>query len=133
MRKFMDNLRSPSIYENVPRVTREKCWCGSTLSRYERQTSYGQCGRCGTFVLMDAPDPKIYEQLYSLDNYWRFRQKEIKGHPTIEERTLNDLQDGRLHCWADLVHRYAKGPGMAVEVGCGHGVLLSQLSSQGWK
>ena len=129
----MDNLRSPSIYDNVPRVTRKRCWCGSTLSRYDRQKDYGRCGNCGTFVLMDAPDPKIYEKLYSLDNYWRFRQKEIKNHPTIEERTLNDLKDGRVNFWLDIIHQYAKEPGMAIEVGCGHGVLLDQLHSEGWK
>ena len=35
----MDNLRSPSIYENVPRVTREKCWAagpaGGPVSYFE--------------------------------------------------------------------------------------------------
>jgi len=133
MIQFMSNSKSPSIYDNVPRVTREKCWCGSTLSRYPLQKNYGQCRSCGTFVLMDAPDPKVYKKLYSLDNYWRFRQKEIKGHPTIEERTLNDLNDGRLKFWIEIVHRFAKEPGMAIEVGCGHGVLLDQLNSEGWR
>jgi len=82
---------------------------------------------------MDIPDPKIYRQIYSFEYYWHYRQREIKGYPTIEERTFNDLNDGRVDFWLDVVHQFKKEPGVAIEVGCGHGVLLSQLSSEGWK
>lgn len=129
----MNSHKCHSIYDDISRISREKCWCGSNLSRYSRQKNYALCKSCGTFVLTHVPDPRLYKEMYSLDNYWRFRQKEIKGHPTIEERTLNDLNDGRVNFWLDIVRQYTKKPGVAIEVGCGHGVLLNQLNSEGWK
>jgi 2-polyprenyl-3-methyl-5-hydroxy-6-metoxy-1,4-benzoquinol methylase len=129
----MNRPASPSIYDQVPRVRREKCWCGSTLSRYNRHENYGHCGNCDSFVLREVPDPRVFKELYSLDNYWRYRQKEIKGHPTIEERTQNDLNDGRVRFWLDTIHQHTTEAGVAVEAGCGHGVLLSQLHAEGWK
>jgi SAM-dependent methyltransferase len=73
--------------------------------------------------------PPVAEDLarvYSLDLYWRRRQK-VRGFPPIEERAALYRQDGRLARWLELIERYGPGSGHVVEVGCAPGILLEEL------
>jgi len=67
-----------------------------------------------------------------MGEYWHARQRR-KGHPPIENRQANDLKDGRVGYWLDLIDRFSKRRGLALEVGCGSGVLLTELQRKGYK
>jgi 2-polyprenyl-3-methyl-5-hydroxy-6-metoxy-1,4-benzoquinol methylase len=52
---------------------------------------------------------------------------------TIDQRTYNDLMDGRVDCWRRLVRQYSPvAKGLALEAGCAHAVLLDILRREGW-
>jgi len=70
--------------------------------------------------------------LYSFDLYWHARQQ-LKGHPTIENRYKNDLGDGRVAFWLQLISQFGPSKGCVIEVGCAHGVLLAELNARGYE
>ena len=118
-------------YGEIPRGRRDTCWCGGRLTDLAAHPSYGVCSDCSCYVNRVPPLPEALREVYSLDNYWRVRQK-MKGYPTIERRAELYRSDGRLQYWLSLVERYGAANGTVVEVGCSPGVLLSELKRQGY-
>ncbi|MHB0870860.1 MAG: class I SAM-dependent methyltransferase [Chloroflexota bacterium] len=57
----------------------------------------------------------------------------VRGYPPIELRTQNDLADGRVGYWLNLVDRFGPRRGRVIEVGCAHGALLAKLRSHGYE
>lgn len=118
-------------FVGIRRTTRDRCWCGGHLLPFALHASYGVCAECGTFVNRYPPVADELGQLYTLERYWHARQR-LKGHPSIEVRPANDRSDGRVDYWLQLIERYAPGSTTALEVGCGSGVLLSELAARGY-
>lgn len=118
-------------FRNIRRGHRDHCWCGGELLPFNWHESYGVCSNCGCYVNKYPPIPEELRKFYSLDNYWGAWMR-LKGAPTIEHRTENDLQDGRVEYWLSLIGRYGPWSGRVTEVGCGHAVLLQELDKQGY-
>jgi SAM-dependent methyltransferase len=116
----------------VRRGTRERCWCGGDLRGFDSHPSYKICAACGTFVNIRPPLQESLAEIYSVQSYWRQRQK-LKGHPTIEERAARYRADGRLDRWLELMKRYGPASGTVIEVGCAPGVLLQELAARGYQ
>lgn len=70
--------------------------------------------------------------MYSFDFYWHTWQT-VKGHLEIEHRPVNDRSDGRVDYWLGLVRRFAPSTCRVVEVGCAHGILLTELKERGYQ
>jgi len=119
-------------FADVPRRDQKLCWCGGQLRPISWHHRYGVCDRCGSYVNMHPPVREELGRLYSMGEYWHARQRR-KGHPPIENRQANDLKDGRVGYWLDLIDRFSKRRGLALEVGCGSGVLLTELQHKGYK
>lgn len=117
---------------SIARSERDRCWCGGELLAFNWHPSYGVCAECGCYVNQRPPLTGELNRLYSFDLYWRTRQQ-VKGHPTIEQRSVNDRSDGRVEYWLGLIERYTRPAGLVVEVGCAHGVLLVELMTRGYE
>jgi len=118
----------------VRRMRREQrisCSCGGELLPFKRHRSYGVCVNCGCYVNRYPPCLHDLKRFYSLDRYWG-RWMQLKGAPTIEFRTANDLKDGRIDCWFSLLQRFGPPTGRVIEVGCGHAAFLGELSRRGY-
>jgi SAM-dependent methyltransferase len=113
------------------RDRREKCWCGGELCIFKWHRAYGICINCGCYVNRNPPHLEELRQFYSLDKYWK-KWMTLKRAPTIEERTTNDLNDGRVAYWLSLIQSYGPRSGEVIEVGCGPGVLLQELKKRGY-
>lgn len=87
------------------------------------------CAKCGTYVNKFPPVQEDLEKLYSLNRYWRTRQR-LKRFPTIDGRATLYRSDGRLKLWLDLIEKYGPGSGKVIEVGCAPGILLEELSAR---
>jgi len=124
------------LQQHIKRGKRDRCWCGGKLLPFKWHKSYGVCENCGCYVNRFPPLFEELKDFYSFDNYWHTRQI-LKGHPSIEDRSDNDISDGRVSFWMDLIQKYASSPNNKVnnviEVGCAHGILLSKLQAIGWK
>jgi SAM-dependent methyltransferase len=116
----------------LPRDHVDKCWCGSRLRAIKTNSDYAACLECGCYVNVRPPKPEILKEFYALDGYWRMRQK-AEGTPPIEERGELYRKDGRLEYWLGLVRRYSPKPCDVVEVGCAPGILLAELSKEGYR
>lgn len=90
------------------------------------------CANCGCYVNRRPTVRDDLEKLYSLDLYWKTRQK-LKGNPSIEKRAALYKSDGRLNQWLSLIEQYGPTNGCVIEVGCAPGVLLEELSKRGFK
>lgn len=123
--------RARPQFKTIRRGSQEQCWCGGGLLPFRWHESYGVCDRCGAYVNRRPPIQEDLSKLYSIDLYWRTRQK-LKGFPTIEARSQLYEKDGRVEKWMDLVTRYGPDHGRAVEVGCAPGVLLKALAAKGY-
>ena len=119
-------------FRNIRRGQRDRCWCGGELLPFKWHRGYGVCAKCGCYVNQYPPVPEELKKFYSLDSYWGDWMR-LKGAPTIEHRTENDLRDGRLEYWLSLIQRYAPPSGRVIEVGCGHAVLLRELHKKGYE
>jgi SAM-dependent methyltransferase len=119
-------------FRSIRRTQRDRCWCGGELLPFEWHPRYAICAHCGCYVNRCPPLPEELKRLYSFGLYWHTRAR-LKGHPTIERRPLTDRSDGRLDYWLSLIDRYSPSPGRVVEVGCAHGVLLSELKVRGYE
>lgn len=119
-------------FRNIRRGQRDRCWCSGKLLPFKWHPSYGVCAECGCYVNRCPPLPEELNRLYSFDLYWHARQK-LKGHPTIEGRSVNDRSDGRVDYWLGLIQHYGVSAKRVVEVGCAHGVLLSELKARGYE
>lgn len=109
-----------------------QCWCGGSLRPFEWHSSYGVCTQCGCYVNRRPPLPDELAKLYAFENYWHYRQQ-LKGYPTIENRSLQDQTDGRLYRWLDLVEKHGRLKGRVIEIGCAHGTLLAELKQRGYE
>jgi SAM-dependent methyltransferase len=109
----------------------DRCWCGGGLEQLPSNPSFGACERCGGYVNLRPPVTEDLERVYSLDFYWRTRQK-LRGFPAIEERAALYRSDGRLARWLELIAEYGPTSGSVVEIGCAPGVLLEELRARGY-
>jgi SAM-dependent methyltransferase len=108
----------------------DRCWCGCELFEKALHPEYIVCGQCGTAKLRcTASDNQEYEEIYAID-YWYGHQKEL-GFPIIDERARSDLSD-RCVYWLRHILMYADTNSSIIEVGCGHGGLLSLLQLAGY-
>lgn len=119
-------------FRNIRRGQRDRCWCGGELLPFKWHPSYGVCTNCGCYVNRRPPLSEDLEKIYSLDLFWRTRQKS-KGFPTIEKRAALYRSDGRLRYWLNLIKQYGPVGGCVIEVGCAPGVLLSELRQRGYE
>jgi SAM-dependent methyltransferase len=119
-------------FADVPRRDQRRCWCSGELQPIAWHDRYGVCTQCGSYVNMHPPVKEALGRLYSLGEYWHARQKR-KGHPPIEGRQANDRKDGRVAYWLDLIDRFSPTRGLVLEVGCGSGVLITELQRKGYK
>lgn len=119
-------------FRNIRRGQRDRCWCGGELLPFKWHASYGVCAECGCYVNRRPPLPEELNKVYSLDLYWRVRQK-MKGFPPIETRADLYKSDGRLDYWLALVGRYGPAQGRVIEVGCAPGILLAELQKRGYE
>jgi SAM-dependent methyltransferase len=126
-RKF---VASP-LLRRIRRGHREVCWCGGALKPFQYHVSYGICQKCGCYVNQVPPLKEELSQLYSLDLYWRIKQK-ADGLPVIEQRSSHDKADGRVDFFIKLIQKYAIKGAKIIEVGCAHGVLLKELKVMGY-
>lgn len=115
----------------VTRERRDQCWCGGNLKHFNWHKSYGICAECGTYVNRVPPAQKDLTRFYSLQNYWRARQR-LKRFPTIENRGALYKSDGRVKHWLGLIEKYAPKSGTVIEVGCAPGILLQELSARNY-
>jgi len=118
--------------DNLGRDTVDRCWCGGALGPFKWHASYGSCSICGTYVNRRPPLAEELSRIYSFEYYWHTRQK-LRGNPSIEGRAENDRTDGRLDYWLKLIERHAAPKGRVIEIGCGSGVLLSELQKRGYE
>jgi len=117
---------------NVRRSDAATCWCDGSLNAFRWHRSYGVCASCGTYVNRYPPIKEELPRIYSFDYYWHTRQR-LRGNPSIEGRPENDRGDGRVDYWLNLIDRYHPMKGKVIEVGCGSGVLLSELQKSGYE
>ena len=108
----------------------DRCWCGSQLFEKSLRAEYVVCGQCGTAKLRYAVlDHEKCEEYYTTD-YW-YNHQQALGLPTINERARSDLSD-RCVYWLRHILMHADTNSSIIEVGCGHGGLLSLLQLAGY-
>lgn len=123
---------SERVTSKFPRRDITQCWCGGSLKQLLDHAQYGACIACGCYVNLRPPTPESLKGLYSLDSYWRLRQR-VHGIPPIEKRAELYRSDGRLGYWMDLIKHYGPRSGNVIEIGCAPGVLLSDLKDRGYR
>lgn len=123
--------RGERFESTVPRRDVTECWCGGSLRAVSGLTQYRACVDCGCYVNIRPPMPEALKEMYSLNNYWRVRQR-VMGVPPIEKRADLYRADGRLQYWLDLVRQYGPRSGNVIEIGCAPGTLLSELTQLGF-
>lgn len=116
----------------LPREKITRCWCGGSLAQLLAHPRYGACAECGCYVNLYPPTADSLKEFYSLDNYWRLRQR-FHGIPPIEKRAELYWSDGRVKYWLHLIKQYGPGSGNVIEIGCAPGILLSELTRRGYK
>lgn len=119
-------------YEDIERVTRERCWCSGDLRSFPWHASYGVCLNCGCYVNRRPPSRAALKEFYSFERYWH-RWQNVKGLPLIEARAAHDRDDGRVHYWMRLVESHVSAGGRVIDIGCGPGVCLSELAVRGFR
>jgi len=117
--------------KDIPRGRRERCWCDGKLSPFSLHSSYGVCQTCKGYVNLRPVPVNEMEKIYSLDFYWKSRQK-LRRFPSIEDRGDYYEKDGRLDLWLGAISEYGPSKGKVVEVGCAPGILLSKLQDLGY-
>lgn len=128
----VNRLRAERAISNIRRGRRDTCWCGGSLHEFADQPSYGICNECGCYVNRTPPLPEELARLYSFNFYWHTLQR-FRGHPEIEERTSYDRSDGRIEYWLSVLDTCAPPGKRVLEIGCAHGVLLTELSKRGFQ
>lgn len=116
----------------IARVERTHCWCGTSVGAATPFEDYRRCTNCGSYVNVHPPAPHEMKRIYSFGAYWQRRQA-LKGHPTIEDRSANDVRDGRVDFWLGFIEKFQHPPGRVIEVGCAHGILLQKLRAAGYE
>jgi SAM-dependent methyltransferase len=116
---------------NIPRQTIERCWCGGSLQALACSVRYGSCVECGCCVNLHPPTPESLKDLYTLNGYWRLRQR-MYGIPPIEKRAEFYRADGRIEYWKKLIGQFGPPSGKVLEVGCAPGTLLADLTKLGY-
>jgi 2-polyprenyl-3-methyl-5-hydroxy-6-metoxy-1,4-benzoquinol methylase len=118
-------------FAKIPRKAVSRCWCGGSLQPLKSAPFYGFCLECGCSVNLNPPVPDSLKNLYSLDGYWRLRQRGL-GLPSIEKRAEFYRRDGRIEYWKQLIERFGPPSGQVIEVGCAPGALLTDLAQLGF-
>jgi len=128
----LTNWRLRRAYRDVIHMEQLRCWCGGEIPPFKLSPNFGVCVRCGCYVNRRPPRPESLSEVYTLEGYWRIRNK-ARGYPPIEQRAGLYASDGRLDHWLSLVERFGPQNGSVVEVGCTPGVLLTKLQQRGYK
>ncbi len=122
------STRIPEIGESAT------CWCGNaTLAPFS--DDYLRCAECETLVLRHLIPP---ERLLVSDDGRDFYGKHYfenlareHGHPTLEERSRNDLRE-RCLFWLRTLLPYKLPPAKVLELGCAHGAFVAMLRTAGF-
>lgn len=128
----MATVYNKSSANDCKQVPKGFCWCGGGLQSVFFHPDYCRCKECGTYISNYHHNAESYKEFYGFQNYWIDWQKK-KGCPIIYHRIENDIQDGRVDYWINMIKKYAPQKGLAIEVGCAHGILLKRLEEQNWK
>jgi glycosyltransferase involved in cell wall biosynthesis/SAM-dependent methyltransferase len=110
------------------------CWCGNaTLAPFS--DGYLRCADCETLVLRRLPPPGQLpvtddgRDFYGKD-YFDY-QARAHGHPTLEERSRNDLRERCLY-WLRTLLPYKVPPAKVLEIGTAHGAFAALLRAAGF-
>lgn len=106
--------------------------CGASLHRmlfpvtdiFGNTRNVHACEHCGAWFLVPYPTKEDLAAAYSDDYYGA---SETKFRWGAIETVLNFFRKGR----ARLIFRYTRGKGEVLDVGCGNGMVLHQLSGMG--
>jgi SAM-dependent methyltransferase len=126
-RKGVARWRVRRLLSRIPRLARDRCWCGGELLPFRWHKAYGRCAQCGCYV--NRQPIRDLADLYASPLYWHIVQEEA----TLESRPALYRKDGRLGRWLELVQRFGgEKKRRVIEVGCAPGVLLAELQSRGY-
>jgi 2-polyprenyl-3-methyl-5-hydroxy-6-metoxy-1,4-benzoquinol methylase len=116
-------------------VVTRSCWCGAN-SLEEFGPDYLLCTSCETLVgqagltdeatLVHDDDVDYYGK-----QYWLEHQGDVLGLPDVYARVRQDLPERCAH-WLKALLRYQQPPGMALEIGAGHGAYTALLRWAGY-
>lgn len=130
--RFIIRRYAQRRFSKIPRNERHRCWCGGELLPFRWHSSYGVCVDCGCYVNRRPPTAEALRDTYTLDRYWRLRQR-MRGHPPIETRANLYKSDGRLDYWLRLIEDYGPREGRVIEIGCAPGIVLAELRRRGYE
>jgi SAM-dependent methyltransferase len=106
------------------------CWCGGRLEAWLPEFEpYDCCMDCGCKCVRIRPTPESLRIFYS-EQYW-YDYQAIHGCPPIEQRYENDMLDRVPHYLA-WIRQLLVPPGRILDVGCGNGRLLAELTMAGY-
>jgi ribosomal protein S18 acetylase RimI-like enzyme len=114
------------LLKRIPRLARDRCWCGGELLPFRWHEAYGRCAQCGSCV--NRRPIRDLATLYGSPLYWHL----VQEHAAVETRADLYRKDGRLQRWLDLVERFGHEKQRVIEVGCAPGVLLAELNARGY-
>jgi len=126
MRRGIAQWRLRRMLSRIPRVARDRCWCGGELLPFRWHEGFGRCAKCGSYV--NRQPIRDLKRLYSSPLYWH----RVQEHAAIESRADLYRKDGRLERWLELVRRFGQDRRRVIEVGCAPGVLLAELQARGY-
>lgn len=107
----------------------KKCWCGGLLEEWVPEFyPYSVCRNCGCKSVVVRQTEKSLGMFYS-EQYW-YEYQTIHDCPSVEERYDSDMAD-RIPVYLQWIRQIQPLPAKILEVGCGNGRLLHELSLLG--
>lgn len=132
---WLDDFMAAEGYERRKRSYSKvvECWCGSSsLSQATGQAEgfkhYQLCHNCGSLILKYVLPEDNLSELYGA-RYFRDHQLAI-GLPAFIDRYESDAED-RIPVWIETIKEFNQ-TGRVIEVGCGHGRFVKELSNLGY-
>jgi 2-polyprenyl-3-methyl-5-hydroxy-6-metoxy-1,4-benzoquinol methylase len=112
------------------------CWCGNQ-DLEEFSPDYSLCSKCGTLILnqgLTLDDIRVQDENHNLygKEYWLSHQVKDLGHPTIHERSRQDIHERCLY-WLRTLMSYKLPPAKILELGCGHGSFVALCQWAGFE
>jgi SAM-dependent methyltransferase len=107
------------------------CWCGGLLEKWLPDFyPYDVCIHCGCKSVRVRQTADSLNIFYS-DRYW-YEYQTIHDCPSIEERYERDMID-RIPIYLQWIQMIQSRPSRTLEVGCGNGRLLYELTLMGYQ
>lgn len=109
----------------------KKCWCGGALEEWLPEFfPYSVCGNCGCKSVVVRQTEKSLDMFYS-DQYW-YEYQTIHDCPSLQDRYESDMAD-RIPVYLRWIQQIQPPPARVLEVGCGNGRLLQELTLLGYE